>query len=69
MNMTTFVLRKAKEAREGARVLLKSSSEQKNTALVKMAEALQKRARELVSENKKDIDFARKKGFKIYERV
>jgi glutamate-5-semialdehyde dehydrogenase len=62
MNMRTFVLRKAKEAKEGARVLLKSSSEQKNTALIAMADALQKRAKELISENKKDISFAQKKG-------
>jgi len=62
MDIRTFVLRKAREAKEGARVLLKASSEQKNTALVKMAEALEKRARELISENKKDITFAQKKG-------
>ncbi len=62
MDMRTFVLRKAREAKEGARVLLKSSSEQKNTVLVKMAEALQRRAKELISENKKDIKFAQKKG-------
>ena len=31
MNIRTFVLRKAKEAKDGARVLLKASSEQKNT--------------------------------------
>jgi len=60
--MRTFVLRKAMEAKEGARVLLKSSSEQKNTVLVKTAEALQKRSRELIAENRKDINFARKKG-------
>jgi glutamate-5-semialdehyde dehydrogenase len=62
MDIRTFVLRKAREAKEGARVLLKSSSEQKNTVLVKMAEALEKRAKELISENKKDITFAQKKG-------
>lgn len=62
MDIRTFVLRKAREAKEGARGLLKSSSEQKNTVLVKMAEALQKRAKELISENKKDITFAQKKG-------
>jgi len=61
MNIRTFVLRKAKEAKEGARVLLKASSEQKNTALLKMAEALQKRAKELISENRKDIACAQKK--------
>jgi glutamate-5-semialdehyde dehydrogenase len=62
MNIRSFVLRKAKEAREGARVLLRSSSEQKNTVLVKMAEALQKRAKELIAENRKDIKFTQKKG-------
>ena len=62
MNIRTFVLRKAKEAKEGARVLLRASSEQKNTVLIKMAEALQKRAKELISENRKDISFAQKKG-------
>jgi glutamate-5-semialdehyde dehydrogenase len=62
VDIRRFVLRKAREAKEGARVLLKSSSEQKNTVLVKMAEALEKRAKELISENKKDITFAQKKG-------
>lgn len=62
MNIRTFVLRKAKEAKEGSRILLKASSEQKNTALLKMAEALQKRAKELISENRKDIARAQKKG-------
>jgi len=62
MDIRTFVLRKAREAKEGARVLLKSSSEQKNMVLVKMAEALEKRAKELISENRKDITFAQKKG-------
>jgi glutamate-5-semialdehyde dehydrogenase len=62
VNIKTFVLHKAREAKDGARVLLKASSEQKNTALVKMAEALESRAKELISENKKDIAFAQKKG-------
>lgn len=62
MDIGTFVLRKAREAKEGARVLLKSSSDQKNTVLVKMAEALQRRSKELISENRKDIKSAQKKG-------
>lgn len=62
MDIRTFVLRKASEAKEGARVLLKSSSKQKNIVLEKMAEALQTRAKELITENKKDIKFAQKKG-------
>ncbi len=62
MDIKKFVLNKALEAKEGARVLAKASSEQKNTALIKMAEALQKRAKVLISENRKDIKFAEKKG-------
>jgi glutamate-5-semialdehyde dehydrogenase len=62
MDIKAYVLDKAKEAKEGARVLAKASSEQKNTALIKMAEALQKRAKVLISENRKDIKFAEKKG-------
>jgi glutamate-5-semialdehyde dehydrogenase len=62
MDIKAYVLDKAKEAKEGARVLAKASSEQKNTALIKMAEALQKRAKVLISENRKDIKFAEEKG-------
>lgn len=62
MDIKAFVLNKALEAKEGARVLAKASSEQKNTALIKMAKALQKRSKELISENRKDIKFAEKKG-------
>ncbi len=62
MDIKQFVLAKAKEAREGARSLARASSGQKNAALVKMAAALKDRAEELVSENKKDIEYATKKG-------
>jgi glutamate-5-semialdehyde dehydrogenase len=62
MDIKAFVFNKAKEAREGARALARVSSGQKNTVLVEMAKALQKRAKELISENKKDIQFAREKG-------
>lgn len=62
MDIKTYVLNKAREAREGARLLAKASSRQKNEALIKMAKALQKRAKELISANKKDIQFAEKKG-------
>jgi len=62
MEMRAYVLGKAKEAREGARVLAKASAGQKNAALLEMAKALQKRAEELISENKKDIQYARKKA-------
>lgn len=62
MDIKKYVLNKALEAKEGARSIAKASSKQKNDALVKMAEALQKRAKELISENKKDIKYAEGKG-------
>lgn len=62
MDIKAFVLSKAKEAKEGARSLAKTSSEQKNITLLKMAEALKKRSKELIKENAKDIAFAMKKG-------
>jgi len=62
MDMKGYVLSKALEAKEGARVLAKASSVRKNTALAEMAKALQKKVKELIAENKKDIQFARKKG-------
>jgi glutamate-5-semialdehyde dehydrogenase len=62
MDIKSFVLEKAKEAKEGARSLAKASSKQKNVALIKMAEALQKRSKELIRENAKDIINAGKKG-------
>jgi len=62
MDIKEFVLAKAKEAKEGARSLAKASSKQKNMALIKMAEALEKRSKELIRENAKDIAYATKKG-------
>jgi len=62
MDIKTYVLAKAIEAREGARSLAKASSRQKNAALLSMAEALRKRSKELMRENAKDVKFAREKG-------
>ena len=62
MDIKGFVLDLAKEARAGARALAKASSARKNLALIKMAEALRDRASELISENKKDVEYAAKKG-------
>lgn len=62
MDIKEFVLSKAKEAREGARSLAKASSKQKNLALIRMAEALKKRSKELIKANAKDVLFAQKKG-------
>ncbi len=62
MDIKQFVLNKAKEAKEGARSLAKTSARQKNSALIKMAEALKNRTEELISENRKDIEYAGEKG-------
>jgi glutamate-5-semialdehyde dehydrogenase len=62
VDLKTYVLNKAMEAKEGARAIAKASSEQKNFALLKMAHAIRKRAKDLQRANKKDIEFARKKG-------
>ncbi len=62
MDIKAFVLSKAKEAKEGARSLARASSKQKNAALLRMAEALKKRSKELMRENTKDIAYAQKKG-------
>jgi glutamate-5-semialdehyde dehydrogenase len=62
MDIRKYVLNKALDAKEGARLIAKASSKQKNETLVMMAEALQKRSKELISENKKDIQYAEGKG-------
>ncbi len=62
MDIKSFVLKKAWEAKDGARAIAKASSGQKNNALIKMAGAIKKRAVELQRANKKDIDAAKKKG-------
>lgn len=62
MDIKAYVLNKAEEAKAGAKVLAKASSGRKNAALLEMAKALQSKAKEIISENKKDIQFAKKKG-------
>jgi glutamate-5-semialdehyde dehydrogenase len=62
MDFAAYVLKKAMEAKEGARAIARASSEQKNNALIKMAEAIKKSAKLLQKENKKDLVAARKKG-------
>ena len=61
MDIKTFVLKKAHEAKEGARAIAKASSEQKNSALISMAEAIRKKPGELQRENRKDLTAAREK--------
>ncbi|HXX58213.1 MAG TPA: glutamate-5-semialdehyde dehydrogenase [Thermodesulfovibrionales bacterium] len=62
MDIKKYVYDLAADARAGARSLAKASSAQKNLALGKMAEELKKKSSELITENKKDIDYAGKKG-------
>jgi glutamate-5-semialdehyde dehydrogenase len=62
MDIKSFVLKKAREAKDGARAVAKASSEQKNNALIKMAGAIKKKTGELQRANKKDIDAAKAKG-------
>jgi len=62
MDIKQYVFDKAIEAKAGARALAKASSKQKDEALVRMAEALKKRAKELISANKKDVQYAKGKG-------
>lgn len=62
MDMKAYVIEKAKEAKEGARSLAKAAPALKNAVLLEMAKALRSRAKKLITENKKDIQFAKKKG-------
>lgn len=62
MDIKSFVLNKALEAKEGAKALARASSAQKNKALLRMAEALKANVSQLLTENKKDIEYAKSKG-------
>ena len=61
MDIKAYVLKKAKAAKEGARLLARASSKEKNNALLKMADALKKRKAELIKENKKTLPLQRKR--------
>ncbi|MCX7914173.1 MAG: glutamate-5-semialdehyde dehydrogenase [Thermodesulfovibrionales bacterium] len=62
MDLKKYVIDKATEAKDGAKILAKASSKTKNTILIKMAEALNKSTERLLAENAKDIELAEKKG-------
>ena len=62
MDMKEYIMRKAREAKEGAKALAKLSSKEKNNILQKMAEALKKKRKTLIEENQKDIQCAEQKG-------
>jgi glutamate-5-semialdehyde dehydrogenase len=62
MDLKAYVLGKALEAKEGARAIARASSDEKNNALIKMAEVILKKSKELQAANKKDITAAKKRG-------
>lgn len=62
MEIKKYVQELALEARAGARSLGRAPAGQKNEALSRMADALRKRAGELIKQNKRDIAYAEKKG-------
>lgn len=62
MDIKDVVFQKATEAKEGARALLKASTEQKNRALHLMAERILKESEYLKKENRKDLTYAEEKG-------
>lgn len=62
MDIKAYVLNKALEAKEGSRSAAKASSEVKNKALIKMADAVLKNSKGLQAANKKDVTAAKKKG-------
>ena len=62
MDITSFVLERATEAKKGARELGSASSEKKNSALLIAADAIRAKAKVLTEENRKDIAYAKEKG-------
>ncbi|GBE00550.1 gamma-glutamyl phosphate reductase [bacterium BMS3Abin07] len=62
MDFKEMVLNKAIEARDGARALLRASTEQKNRVLLNMAEAVIDNSVMLKKENEKDTAYAKEKG-------
>jgi glutamate-5-semialdehyde dehydrogenase len=62
MDIKQYVADKAKKAKAASRALANLSTEIKNNALFKMAAGLEKEASRLMTENKKDVVDAEKKG-------
>ncbi len=62
MDIKQYVSEKAVKAKAAARRLANISTEIKNTALFKMAAGLEREAAKLISENRKDLMEAEKKG-------
>jgi len=62
MDIQQYVAEKAKKAKAASRALANISTETKNAALFKMAKGLEAEAATLISENRKDLVEAGKKG-------
>ncbi|HWR71718.1 MAG TPA: glutamate-5-semialdehyde dehydrogenase [Nitrospirota bacterium] len=62
MDIKQYVSDKARKAKAASRALANLSTEIKNNALFKMAAGLEKEASRLITENKKDVVEAEKKG-------
>jgi glutamate-5-semialdehyde dehydrogenase len=62
MDIKTFVLEKAQQAKASARSLATASTELKNDALTAIADAFQMKSKELIAANAQDILYAEQKG-------
>lgn len=62
VDIRQYVSRKAEKAKAASRALATITTEIKNNALFKMAAGLEQKAGELISENRKDLTEAEKKG-------
>jgi glutamate-5-semialdehyde dehydrogenase len=62
MDIAAYVTQKAREAKQSARVLASLSTEIKNSALCRMADALDEGQSVLMEENRKDLEEARRQG-------
>ncbi len=62
MDIKHYVTDKAQKAKAASRALANLSTETKNNALLKMADGLEKESAKIISENRKDVTEAEKKG-------
>ncbi len=62
MDIAGYVTQKAREAKQAARILASLSTEIKNSALRRMADALDEGQSLLIEENSKDLEEARRQG-------
>ena len=56
------IIKMAKDAKAASTIMKTAGTSQKNAALMEIAKALEENKAELISENAKDISFAKEKG-------